>query len=383
MKWPLVRLDECTEIVSGATPSTSVATFWDGDICWATPKDLSELDGKYIDLTPRKITKSGLEACSAEVLPANSVLFSSRAPIGHVAINRAPMATNQGFKSFIPDRSKLDETFLFWWLNANRTYLQSLGNGATFKEVSKAVVARITIPLPPLDEQRRIAAILDQTDELRKKRRFALDRLEVLTRSIFIGLFGDPFSRSGKYPQTTLDKIFRFRTGKLDSNAAVPSGRFPFFTCAKEDFKIDTYAFDCEALLLAGNNANADYSVKHYKGKFNVYQRTYVITLLDEKNSYQYARFAFEYRLAELKRISKGTNTKYLTLELLNNIRITLPPADLQKKFADLAAGIESLKTAHSRHLAKLDALFASLQHRAFSGELLLDRAATELEMAG
>ena len=100
--WPKVRLDECTEIVAGATPSTSVEAYWGGDVCWATPKDLSDLDGSYISDTPRKLTRAGLQNCAASILPAGSVLFSSRAPIGHVAVNTVPMATNQGFKSFVP-----------------------------------------------------------------------------------------------------------------------------------------------------------------------------------------------------------------------------------------------------------------------------------------
>jgi type I restriction enzyme, S subunit len=379
--WPSVPIKQCARVVGGATPKSGVLGFWDGDIAWVTPKDLSDLDGKFIHDTPRKITQLGLKSCSAELLPADSVLFSSRAPIGHVAINTRPMATNQGFKSFVPG-AKLDPSFLYWWLRANRSQLEHLGNGATFKEVSKAVVERIEIPLPPLDEQKRIAAILDQANELRRKRRLGFGRLDALTRSIFVNLFGDPTTDSGQWPQTTLERFFGFQTGKLDSNAAVPNGQFPFFTCAKEDFQIDTYAFDCEALLLAGNNANADYSVKHYKGKFNAYQRTYVLTLRNEKNSYQYARFALEYRLAELKRISKGTNTKYLTLELLNNLHIPLPPPELQSKFADLSAGIESVKAAYSNHLRKLDTLFISLQHRAFNGELTSD-VERELAIAG
>ena len=115
--------------------------------------------------------------------------------------------------------------------------------------------------LPPVSEQRRIATILGQADELREKRHFGLEQLDVLTQSVFYDLFGDPVTNSRQWPQTSLKSFFLFRTGKLDSNAAVPSGQFPFFTCAREDFRIDTYAFDCEALLLAGNNANAEYSV--------------------------------------------------------------------------------------------------------------------------
>lgn len=107
MSWPVVRLADCCEIVSGATPSTGVRRYWGGDIAWATPKDLSGLESKYLERTPQTLTQEGYESCSAKIMPPNSVLFSSRAPIGHVAINTAPMCTNQGFKSFVPDAERL------------------------------------------------------------------------------------------------------------------------------------------------------------------------------------------------------------------------------------------------------------------------------------
>ena len=107
------------------------------------------------------------------------------------------MATNQGFKSLVPDRRRLDSKFLFHWLKSKTSFLQGLGNGATFKEISKAVVERIEIPLPPLDEQQRIAAILDKADALRRTRKRALELLDSLTQSIFLEMFGfrnDPVS---------------------------------------------------------------------------------------------------------------------------------------------------------------------------------------------
>jgi type I restriction enzyme, S subunit len=199
--WPSVPIKQCARVVGGATPKSAVRDFWDGDIAWVTPKDLSDLDGKFIHDTPRKITEKGLSNCSANLLPPNSVLFSSRAPIGHVAINTRSMATNQGFKSFLPGK-KLDPSFLYWWLKANRSQLEQLGNGATFKEVSKAVVERIKIPLPPLDEQKRIAAILDEADELRRLRQRGIDRLNQLKQAIFYEMFGDPVGNDrGELPK--------------------------------------------------------------------------------------------------------------------------------------------------------------------------------------
>lgn len=226
------------------------------------------------------------------------------------------------------------------------------------------------IPLPPLAEQKRIAKILDAADALRAKRRESIEQRDKLLQSTFLDMFGDPITNPYNFRRETLETAFKFATGKLDSNAAIEGGKYPFFTCARETFAIDDFAFDCEALLLAGNNANADYSVKHHKGKFNAYQRTYVITLDESALTYEYARFALEYMLADLKRFSKGTNTKYLTMSILNRMPILVPKLDLQLKFATIVESIEQQRAILHAQLAELDNLFASLQSRAFRGDL-------------
>jgi type I restriction enzyme, S subunit len=265
---------------------------------------------------------------------------------------------------------KADSGYLYHFFRGNIGILEDGFKGAGLKHISKAYLSAIQIPLPPLAEQKRIAAILDAADALRTKRREALAQLDALLQSTFLTLFGDPVTNPMGLPQETLETAFQFTTGKLDSNAAVEGGRFPFFTCARETFAINNHAFDCEALLLAGNNANADYSVKYYKGKFNAYQRTYVITLNHDDITYKYAHIALEYMLGDLKRFSKGSNTKYLTMGILNKMPILLPPLPLQQKFAAIVESIERQKTTQRAHLAELDALFAALQHRAFRGEL-------------
>ncbi len=189
--WTSAALGDVAEIVSGATPKTGVPDFWEGNIPWATPKDLSDLQGATIARTPRTITQAGLRSCAATVLPIGSVLFSSRAPIGHVAINSVPMATNQGFKSLVPRDGALDAKYLYHWLRANRQKLESLGNGATFKEVSKAVVSRVELPLPPIEEQRRIAAILDRATALRGTAARVLASFQALRTATFSDMFGD------------------------------------------------------------------------------------------------------------------------------------------------------------------------------------------------
>ena len=242
--------------------------------------------------------------------------------------------------------------------------------GANLPRLGPKQLASFQIPLPPLAEQKRIAAILDAADALRAKRREALAQLDTLLQSTFLDMFGDPVTNPMGLPRETLKSAFKFTTGKLDSNAEVEGGKYPFFTCARETSAIDDYAFDCEALLLAGNNANADYSVKHYKGRFNAYQRTYVITINESALTYAYARLVLEYLLSDLKRFSKGTNTKYLTMVILNRMPILVPPLDLQRRFAAVVESVEHQKARQRAHLAELDTLFASLRSRAFRGDL-------------
>ena len=129
MSWPLVKLGNCAEVVSGGTPKRDESAYWDGDIYWVTPKDLSKRSDIYLSKTPEKITELGLRKSSANLLPVGTVLFSSRAPIGHVAITKTEMCSNQGFKSLVP-KEGLDSLYLYFCLKFYKTAIENLGNGA-------------------------------------------------------------------------------------------------------------------------------------------------------------------------------------------------------------------------------------------------------------
>ncbi|MCY4273244.1 MAG: restriction endonuclease subunit S [bacterium] len=183
-RWVTTKLGDITEVISGATPKTSEESYWNGDIYWATPKDLSDLNGPYIDTTSRTLSVKGIQSCPTSLLPVHSVLLSSRAPIGYVAINKVPMATNQGFKSFVPDRACIDSRFLYEYLRQYRPRLEALGSGATFKEVSKRVVEKIEISLPPLQLQEQFGNVLDAVETMRIKLSEALVDLDTLFASL-------------------------------------------------------------------------------------------------------------------------------------------------------------------------------------------------------
>lgn len=184
-----VKLVECCEIVSGATPRTDNDAYWGGDILWATPKDVSRLTSTTLNETSDKLTVAGYKSCSTKLVPPGAVLVSSRAPIGLVAIAGVEMCTNQGFKTLIPG-PQVNSKFLYHWMKANAARLASLGNGATFKEVSKSTVEDFEITLPELDVQQRIAGILDKADNLRSKRQEAISLADDYLRSVFLDMFG-------------------------------------------------------------------------------------------------------------------------------------------------------------------------------------------------
>ena len=182
--WPVRKIEDVAEIVSGATPRTDNEPYWDGDVNWVTPKELSTLESLYVGETERRITRQGLESCAASILPPGSVLFSSRAPIGHTAICTAPMATNQGFKSFVPRPDVMEPHFLLFWLRVRRSFLEGLGTGATFKEVSKAVVARIDLCVPPFDLQSQFARRVVALEGIRSVQREEREQLDALFASL-------------------------------------------------------------------------------------------------------------------------------------------------------------------------------------------------------
>ena len=173
--WEWCRLGDIGEIIGGGTPSTSIEEYWNGEISWITPADLSNHSDKYIAQGKRNITQLGLENSSATLIPKGGILFSTRAPIGYVVIADKPLSTNQGFKSLYPfiDISK---EFIYYFLLAEKEKIKLFASGTTFQELSASAFSKILIPLPPLAEQHRIAqkveqllAIVDTIEQLQEE----------------------------------------------------------------------------------------------------------------------------------------------------------------------------------------------------------------------
>lgn len=288
--------------------------------------------GDFGNLTPypKKYTTK-----PSKISAVDDLILCIRATIGDLNWSDKEYCLGRGVAGLRVIQNKLDKDYLWHFINSNKHQLAAKGSGSTFKQVSKSDIEEWSIPLPPLPEQKRIAAILDKADSLRRKNQQAIQLADQFLRAVFLDLFGDPVTNPKGIKLLPITDCFHITTGKLNSNSASVNGKYPFFTCAKEVFAIDEYAFDQEALLLAGNNAQAEYDVKHYKGKFNAYQRTYVLTLKNLNCSYPFYKFALEYQLEKLKQTSKGTSTKYITMEIMNRTMLPIPSIEKQNEFSE------------------------------------------------
>jgi len=184
VEWEVKKLGEVTEIISGGTPNTKVEEYWrNGDICWATPTDITS-SGKYIRKTEKHITEKGLKNSSANLLPIGSILMTSRATIGERCINTVPMATNQGFKSFICREQVILNEFLYYLIEIIKPIFIRLAGGSTFLEISKKQVEEQKIQVPPIEEQKKIAFILSVIDIKLEDYQTKKQKLQTLKRGL-------------------------------------------------------------------------------------------------------------------------------------------------------------------------------------------------------
>ncbi|WP_375236618.1 restriction endonuclease subunit S [Microbacterium schleiferi] len=379
-------LGEVARVVSGATPKTGVPEYWGGPIPWATPAELSRLGSSRIHATERTLTEAGFSSSGVNILPVGSVLLSSRAPIGLVAINTVPMGTNQGFKSLVPSDRVL-APFLYWWLKSHTALLQSKGRGATFLELSKAEVERLQIPLPPLPEQRRIAAILDEAAALRSTwgetresaRRAISSRISaLLSKSTDIKplaqLLAEPMrngispSRGGRYE------------GEVLTLSAITRGAFDPRQ-RKSDLFAAPHAADKLAIeglhLICRGNGNAELVGAMVAVTEQLDGVAFPDTMIGFRPSSEInsptlvAAWRHPTVRDQLRRAARTTNGTYkVNQQSLSSIMVPVPRREDQEQIAALDAERTKLDSQLAQGLVSLDELFASLQHRAFRGEL-------------
>jgi type I restriction enzyme, S subunit len=325
------------------------------------------------------------EEINKYLLQHNDILFdrtNSAEHVGKSAIYKSERpAVFAGYLIRLHRKEDLiDADFLNYYLNSHpaRDYGKSvMSRSVNQANINGTKLKEYPISLPPLSEQKRIVAIVDQAFE-------AIDVAIENTKQNLVNareLF-DSYLQNLNAEKELLGNLVDIRTGKLDANAATEDGQYPFFTCSRDIYKIDNFAFDCEAILLAGNNAVGDFNVKHYKGKFNAYQRTYVITINGRnKILYRYLYFQMLKSLKEFKLQSVGSGTKFLKLGMIQGLRMALPSIEKQQEILStldkLEAKTQRLEAIYRQKLAALTELKQSILQKAFTGELTAKKETT------
>ena len=368
--WEVVKLGDVCNIVMGQSPPS--ATYNNEGV------GMPFLQGKteFTELFPvptKYCTKR------IKVSPKGSVLMSVRAPVGDVNLADRRYIIGRGLTSI--DLKCGNNRFLFYLLLHNKKEFEAKGSGSTFKSINKSTINDFGVSLPPPAEQGVIAHVLQTIQEAKfaRQREIALERERkaVLMDHLFAhGTKGESRKQTeiGKIPDSwevvKLGDLCTFTTGKLNSEKAIEDGQYPFFTCSQETFRIDSYAFDQEAILLSGNNARGIFSVKYYKGKFDAYQRTYVITVKNTgRLSYRYFLYDLFLKLELLRRQSIGATTKYLTAAIIRNLVLTIPPLSEQLMISSVLWSCDKKIATLEQEAAHIDELFHTMLDELMTGQ--------------
>jgi type I restriction enzyme S subunit len=375
--WKQLKISDVATVYSGATPKTSEGAYWSGDIYWVTPKDLSRLDSRFIINTERKITDKGLKNCSAVLIPANSLVMSSRAPIGYLAINKVPVATNQGCKTMTPNKD-IDVQYLYYYLDRNIDLVKRLGTGSTFAEVGRSAVESVEVLVPTLLEQKKIAEILSSVDDEIKKTEEIISATEKLNKGLMQNLFS--FRNKADVRKLALKDIGKVAMCKrVFKKETLSSGEIPFYKIGtfgkKPDAFIsqklyDTYrskfSFPKKGDVLLSASGTIGRKVR-YDGKPAYFQDSNIIWLEHDESKVLNDFLFYLYDSIEWQ--TEGSTIKRLYNDLFLKKIIPVPPIAEQKRVVEILSSLEEKILVNKKIKSKLLLLKKGLMQDLLTGK--------------
>jgi type I restriction enzyme, S subunit len=389
-----VKLKDLCSFLNGGTPSRSVARYFEGEIPWITSADLPE-DQDIITKARFYITEEAIESSATRIVPKDNILLVSRTGVGKVAITGTDMCISQDFTAIIPDKSNLDLRYLFRFLQSNKSYFTYYQRGATIQGITRQVIADLEIPLPPLAEQQRIAAILDKADALRAKRRTAVGKLDTLLQSTFLHMFGDPVTNPMGWETLTMVNVIidgpqngLYRPSS-DYGSGTPIIRIDSFYAGKvtglnrlkrvrlEPEIESRYTVRENEILI--NRVNS----REYLGKSAIVPTLHEPTVF-ESNMMRLAintslilpQFLVSqmqhgyFKMQILSRCKDAVNQSSINQEDVKSFELRVPPLKLQEEFVCFLKKVENVRRELTQSMNQFNDLFHSLQQRAFKGEL-------------
>ena len=387
----MAKLGEVCTIVSGSTPKTSVTSYWDGNIKWITPAELNE-DTFYIMDSVRHITEEGKEKTGLSYLPTGTVILSSRAPIGKTAIAGCEMCCNQGFKNLICSDAIYNE-YLYFFLKSKTDYLNSLGRGATFKEISKSIVENIEIPLPEVNQQKEIAEKFKKLEQLISLRKQQLAKLDELVKARFVEMFGDLASPACPWKKekivnicadqddikcgpfgTQLSKDEYQSTGvavweipQINSNFLLKPTHF---ITAEKALQLESYSIIPGDIAMSRKGNVGRCAVFPENLKNGIIHSDVLRIRIDKKRAvptfmmHQLHNSNFIKHQIEL--VSSGAIMAGINVTKLKEIEVHLPPLTLQNEFAAFVERVDQQKQTVQQSLEKLELMRKALMQEYF-----------------
>lgn len=404
MEWKNYKLSEIGEIVGGATPSTKISEYYNGDIPWISPKDLSNFEGKYISCGSKNITELGFNSCSCKILPKGSVLFSSRAPIGYIAIAKNSLCTNQGFKSVIPNSSIIDSEFLYYTLVFNKENIKNQGSGTTFMEVSGKTMGNIEVSIPVnLSDQRKIAGILSALDSKIENNNKINANLEAQAQALFKSWFVDftpfkdqPFvdSELGPIPQG-------WKVGKLGDLGDIVGGSTPskskpeYYTThgiawlTPKDLSTSKAKFTSRGEIdITDEGYNSTSTKLMPRGSVLFSSRAPIGYLTIAKNEIctnqgfkslvpngagtGFIYYSLRHLTPQIENRATGSTFKEASATLMRSVETIVPPTSILNKFEELLRPILQFQEKKEKENQRLAALRDTLLPKLMSGEIKL-----------
>ena len=372
-EWIECKISDIGTVVGGATPSTKkIENYEGGNIAWITPKDLSTLSGRYIQCGERNITEIGLKSCSTQLLPKNTVLFSSRAPIGYVSIAANEVCTNQGFKSVIPNEAT-DPLFLFYLLKYNKNKIEAMGSGTTFKEVSGNTMKNIIVRVPSDKEvQKNIASVLgtldDKIEENERINNNLLQQAEALFRKRFLSCNELPFG----WARMALGDISDMSAGgdkpQIISNQKTEEHQYPVYSNGISDeglygFTTD-YKISAESVTVSARGTIGFVCLRHIP--YTPIVR--LVTLVPHTNIVS-AKYLYLW-LKSVPIHGTGTTQQQLTVPDFRKTEILIPPKADMREFTETVNSLFQQVWANQEENTKLADIRDTLLPRLMSGEL-------------
>lgn len=356
------KLGEICEIVSGSTPKTEVAEYWDGDINWITPAELTD-ETYIIEESQRKITHTAVQKTGLKPFPKGTVILSSRAPIGKVAIAGKEMYCNQGFKNFICS-DKIDNRYLYWYLKGHTDYLNSLGRGATFKEISKGIVENIEIPLPDLDEQIVCSNMLKKCWDLILLQKKQIEAYDTLIKSRFVEMFGEPVLNDKGFKTIVGKDFFKLSNGKAVSEEKRTLKGIPAWGGNGISWYTNQVLFENDTLVV-GRVGFQSGNVHLAKGPLWITDNAMYISDLYIKD-YDLIFLCALMEYIDFTRYQDAGDLKKITQKPFMEMKFIFPPIELQNQFSRFVRQVDKLKVEEQRELEKVQTLFDALMQKYF-----------------